>query len=185
MEPIGHTNVTHHQRAHNGFTNGLKRANSLAFSEVNLGEWQDDDFVNPFEDESELEWHKKNTPIPPKSGLMRETSMSSNGDMGGIGALMRQESSSKSGSNGSAVGNNGALSRLESFSKSGSSGSSGVRSKNIVGNMSNRYEDYDEHAKNLLFHEEGWSSTPSYWWNLEEPPTSVSPDRDSASETVN
>jgi hypothetical protein len=189
MEPIGHAMLPPPaelpQRPYNG-NDGLKRANSLAFSEVNLGEWQDDDFVNPFEDESELEWHKKNTPPSPspKSGLMRETSMSSNGDMGGIGALMRQESFTKSGSNGSAVGNNGALMRLESFSKSGSSGSSGVRSKNIVGNMSNRYEDSDEHARNLLFHEEGWSSTPSYWWNLEEPPTSVSPDRDSP-ETVN
>jgi hypothetical protein len=188
MEPLGHAMLPPPaelpQRLVNG-DDGLKRANSLAFSEVNLGEWQDDDFVNPFEDESELEWHKKNTPPSPKPGWLRESSTtSSNGDMGGIGALMRQESSSKS--NGSqAVGSNGAFARLESFSKSGSSGSSGVRSRNSIGNVSNRYEDYEEHARNLLFRDEGWSSTPSYWWNLEEPPASVSPDRDSASETVN
>jgi hypothetical protein len=93
---------------------------------------------------------------------------------------MRQESSSKSVSNGSQGGaNTGALARLESFSKSGSSGS-GVRSKNVVGNMSNRYEDYDEQDKNLLSRDEVWSSTPSYWWNVDESPTSVSPERDSA-----
>lgn len=189
MEPLGHAMLPPPaelpQRLTNG-DDGLKRANSLAFSEVNLGEWQDDDFVNPFEDESELEWHKKNTSPSPKPGWMRESSVSSNGDMGGIGALMRQESFSKSNSNNGSqtAGSNGAFSRLESFSKSGSNGS-GVRSKNSVGNVSNRYEDSDEHARNLLFHDVGWSSTPSYWWNLEESLPSVSPDRDSFPETVN
>jgi hypothetical protein len=161
---------------------GLKRLNSLAFSEVNLGEWQDDDFVNPFEDESEIEWHRKNTPPSPKPNFLRESSVSSNGDMGGLGALMRQDSVSNASQ---AVAGNGAFSRLESFSKSSSGGSSGVRSKNSVGNVSNRYEDYEEQAENMLFRDEGWSSTPSYWWDLEGVVTSISPDRDSSPETVN
>lgn len=99
---------------------GLKRSHSLALSDYSLGEWQEDAFVNPFSDESEMDWKRH---AAPKPGISRDASITSNGDMGGIGALMRSESSSKP----------------------ASSNSSGVRSRNSLANMSSRYDDLKQH----------------------------------------
>lgn len=132
---------------------GLKRAHSLALSDFSLGEFNDEEFVNPFEDEGEFDW--KRSTAAPKAGVAREASTASNGDMGGIGALMRSESSNKSNS---------------------SATSSGVRSRNSLGNVSSRYEGSTDP---LPFGDHGWSSTPSIWWGLEETwPAPVSPERE-------
>jgi hypothetical protein len=198
MEPLGHAMLPPPaelpQRplrlSSSDSQDGLKRAHSLACSELGLADWQhDEEFVNPFDDESELDWKKNGTPVPVtgllRETMLRETSTASNGDMGGIGALLRPDNSVKSGSSGSnGVGGIGvgALMRSESSPKSGSSGSSGVRSKNSVGNMSSRYEDYSEQGRNILFRDDGWSSTPPFWLDLEGPPIPVSPERDDSVE---
>lgn len=136
--------------------NGLKRTHSLALSDFSLGEWANEDFVNPFENESDLDmnlWRQEsnssnNKDPQPQPGVSnnfsRETSHSSHGDMGGLSALFQSNRSSSSGS------------------------SSGFR-KNSLGNLSSRYE--SNGADPLM----DGSSTPLHWFDLESPPTPVSP----------
>jgi len=140
---------------------GMKRTHSLALSDVSAGEWVNEDFVNPFEDEtelhgsaskalSELNGRKPSSESSglgsPRPGVLREASTASNGDMGGIGALMRTDSSKNS------------------------SQSSGVRSKNSLQNMSSRYDQADPSW------DDGHDITPlDLWWDEENGATPVSP----------
>jgi hypothetical protein len=102
---------------------GMKRMHSLALSDMSqIDDWGDTEFVNPFEDESELSGGSKEhiESSPPRLGVLRTTSSASNGDMGGLNSLFRSESS-----------------------KSSSSNSFGVRSRNSLGNISSRYDQTD------------------------------------------
>lgn len=94
----------------------LNRAHSLALSDVSIaGDWASEDFVNPFASDSDLEkrlhshshssdsrpgrmfsneslpirTHSSESMPAPRPGILQETSSTSNGDMGGIGALMK------------------------------------------------------------------------------------------------
>jgi hypothetical protein len=79
-------------------TGPMKRSHSLALSEISVG---DLDFVNPFHDDLERGWSSRlnatwdaldrpdATPLQP---LERAFSTQSQGDMGGIGALLRSNS---------------------------------------------------------------------------------------------
>lgn len=77
---------------------GMKRSHSLALSdtETSIGDWANDDFVNPFEDEDDVLVRKSSSSsrgmLEPRLGVLRESSNSSNGDLAGLGALMRQQS---------------------------------------------------------------------------------------------
>jgi len=76
----------------------ITRYPSFGLSEVGEEGWGDLDFVNPFENEDELELFEGSRP-PLQPGMLRESrnfSISSNGDMGGIGALFRGDSLAKS-----------------------------------------------------------------------------------------
>jgi hypothetical protein len=79
--------------------NGFNRVNSLALSDFSLGEWANEEFVNPFEDENEREIVSQRMPRPGVSAFNRETSNSS--DMAGIGALFQSMDSGRSVSSGS------------------------------------------------------------------------------------
>jgi hypothetical protein len=73
----------------------LVRSHSLALSDVSSGhDWASEEFVNPFDDDMERELLSRKVSLnsSPRPGLMRESSASSHGDMGGIGALMRTNS---------------------------------------------------------------------------------------------
>jgi hypothetical protein len=133
----------------------LKRAHSLAFSEdTSLGEWVQDDFVNPFEGEDEMARleairnaassggsNSSNHPLPSRTGFTstsgRDTSTaSSHGDMGGISALLH--------GNHHGSGSNNSINHNSSSGGTGHgnhrSGSSSVRSRTSLGNVSSRYE---------------------------------------------
>jgi hypothetical protein len=136
----------------------LKRAHSLAFSEdTSLGEWVQDDFVNPFEGEDEMARLEAirnagsnisnstgtgtgsfGISPPGRTGFSssaRDTSTtSSHGDMGGISALLHGNSGS------STTNNNNVNSGSSTGLGNHRSGSSSVRSRTSIGNMSSRYE---------------------------------------------
>lgn len=134
---------------------GLNRTHSLALSDYSLGEWANEEFVNPFEDEQEREIVSQQHPLPsPRTGwFTRDTSSS---DMGGIGALYNSNNNNDS---------NPSIS-------SGSSGQ-GVRSTNSIGNLSCRYDSLDP----LLLHNARMNncSTPCQEFDWDWPPTPVSP----------
>jgi len=86
--------------------NGLARTHSLALSEASLGDL-DVDFVNPFEDESDLR-SKDSFSFPLRPGAFtRETSQAS--DLGGLSALFHSESSRSAASGSSGVAHIGAV----------------------------------------------------------------------------
>lgn len=118
---------------------GLTRTHSLALSELSFGEL-DADFVNPFEDESDLRKDSSSFLSRPAT-IARDVSQAS--DLGGLGALFRSESA-----------------------RSGGSGSSGVRSRNSSGNVSTRY-DGDLCLSETDAYGDALSYLPSYWWELE------------------
>lgn len=122
----------------------LIRTHSLAFSDMSNGDWPTDEFVNPFEDESDSDARRDSSPR--LGTLTRETSVGSHGDMGGIGALFNNNDSFRS-----------------------SSGSSGVRSRNSIGNLSSRYEDEDDWAEPLLVWETNLRQTSDFWWHSVAP----------------
>lgn len=117
----------------------MKRTHSLALSDLgNTDDWCATDFVNPFEDEyeaQEFSW----TPPSPRPGILRESSTSNNSDMGGIGALMRSDSS-----------------RSNTSSSNHNTSNNGVRPKNTVANMSNRYGKDSKHKDEITPLDEWW-----------------------------
>ena len=160
--PLDLSTIPHPQKSSD--SEGIERAHSLALSDVSTSEWVSEDFVNPFEDEShlhasstskllsELNGRKPSSESlglgSPRPGVLRETSTvkDSNGDMGGIGALVRTDSSKNS------------------------SQGSGVRSRNSLQNTSSRYDQADPSW------DEGHDITPlDLWWDVENGATPVSP----------
>lgn len=70
---------------------GLKRSHSLALSDMSYGEWNNEEFVNPFENENDILESRDPvmlSPIP-QHAVMRESSTTS--DMGGLGALLKSD----------------------------------------------------------------------------------------------
>jgi hypothetical protein len=69
---------------------GLVRSHSLALSDVSYGEWNIEEFVNPFENEKDLLSSRESTFSPtPRPGVLRDTSVAS--DLGGYGALLKSD----------------------------------------------------------------------------------------------
>ena len=66
-------------------SSSFARTNSLALSDITAGFDFNEDFVNPFENESDLDSTQGSFAAPPRPGVYRETSVSS--DMGGYEAL--------------------------------------------------------------------------------------------------
>lgn len=128
-------------RRFNEKSDGLTRTHSLALSEASLGDL-DVEFVNPFEDESDLR-SKDSFSFPLRPGAFtRETSQAS--DLGGLSALFHSESS-----------------------RSAASGSSGVRSRNSIGNVSTRYDGDFGFPESDSLVESSLDYLPSNWWELE------------------